>query len=65
MYSRGAEDILNDMIDVLYRDVGNACFDTAYLTRKICNMISKMGGTPYIKPKSNTISKSHGSHSWR
>ena len=59
------EDILNDMIDVLYRDICDACFDAAYLTRKICNMISKMGGTPYIKPKSNTISKSYGSHSWR
>ena len=59
------EDILNDMIDVLYRDIGDVCFDAAYLTRKICNMVSKMGGTPYIKPKSNTISKSYGSHSWR
>ena len=24
-----------------------------------------MGGTPYIKSKSNTTSKSYGSHSWR
>ena len=59
------EDILHDVIGVLCRDIDDACFDAAYLTRKICNMLSKMGGTPYMKPKPNTISKSYGSHSWR
>ena len=39
------EYILNDMTDALYRDIGDACFDAAYPTRKTCTMISKMGST--------------------
>ena len=59
-------DILKDMADSMYWNIGDACFDSAYLSREICNIISKkMGRTPYIKPKRNTTAKSKGSNSWR
>ena len=59
-------DILNGMADSMYRNVGDACFDSAYLARDICDIISKkMGRAPYIKPKRNTTAKSRGSHPWR
>lgn len=59
------EEILTSMVETISGKIGDACFDSAYLTRKICNLISKMGGTPFIKPKSNTISNSRGSYSWK
>ena len=58
-------DILKDMVNSMYYHIGDACFDSAYIAREICNLISKMGGTPYVKPKSNTTAKSKGSRSWR
>ena len=59
------EKILAGMVGTMDSKIGDACFDSAYLTRKICNLISSMGGTPFIKPKSNTTPKSRGSHSWK
>ena len=59
-------DTLKGMADSMYWNVGDACLDSAYLARGICDTISKkMGRTPYIKPKRNTSAKSMGSHSWR
>ena len=59
------ERILTSMADTMAGKIGDVCFDSAYLTRSICNLISNMGGTPFIKPKSNTTPKSLGSHSWK
>ena len=59
------ERILASMVDTMAGKIGDVCFDSAYLTRKICNLISSMGGTPFIKPKSNTTPKSRGSRSWK
>lgn len=42
------------------------CADKAYLSRKICNLISKHGGRPYISIKKNiTKIRSQGSKAWR
>ena len=59
------ERILTSLVDVMGGKIGDVCFDLAYLARKICNLISNMGGTPFIKPKSNIIPKSGGSYSWK
>lgn len=54
-------DILKEVADSLYGNIGDVCFDSVYLSREICNLISETGGIPYIKLKSNTMTKSKGS----
>lgn len=39
--------------------------DPGYLSRKNCEIIEKVGGTPYILPKKNSRSLSRGSTAWR
>ena len=46
--------------------LGRLCADKAYLSRKICNLIAKHGGRPYISIKKNiTRIRSQGSKAWR
>ena len=46
--------------------LGRLCADKAYLSRKICNLIAKHGGRPYISVKKNvTKIRSQGSKAWR
>ncbi len=40
---------------------GDGRFDSAYLSRKPCNLLKDLGPEPFIKPKSNTTSNSKGS----
>ena len=54
-------DTLKEVADSLYENIGDTYFDSACLSREICNLISETGGTSYIKPKSTTIAKSKGS----
>ena len=44
---------------------GDGCFDSAYLSRKLCNLLRDLGLEPFIKPKSNTTSNSKGSWAWK
>lgn len=44
---------------------GDATFDSAYLTRRLCNLLKDLGWTPIIKPKSNTVSNAKGSWAWK
>jgi hypothetical protein len=44
---------------------GDACLDPAYLSRRNCNLISKIGRSPIIKPKRNTTIRKRGSQPWR
>lgn len=47
-------------------DLGRLCADKAYLSRKICNLIAKHGGRPYISIKKNiTKIRAQGSKAWR
>lgn len=42
------------------------CADKAYLSRKICDLIAKHGGRPYIAIKKNVVRiRSKGSKAWR
>jgi transposase len=48
------------------KDLGRLCGDKAYLSRKICNLIAKHGGVPYISVKRNiTKIRAKGSKAWR
>jgi transposase len=42
------------------------CADKAYLSRKICNLVAKYGGEPYISIKRNVVRiRAQGSKAWR
>ena len=48
------------------RDLGRLCADKAYLSRKICDLIAKHGGKPYISIKKNVVRiRAQGSKAWR
>jgi transposase len=48
------------------RDLGRLCADKAYLSRKICDLIAKHGGRPYISIKKNVVRiRAQGSKAWR
>jgi transposase len=39
--------------------------DSAYLSRRNCDLIEAIGAKPYIKPKKNSTARSHGSRAWK
>jgi len=43
------------------------CFvgDPGYLSRKNCKLVADKGGTPYIKPKKNSLMKAKGCWPWK
>jgi transposase len=46
--------------------LGRLCADKAYLSRKICDLIAKHGGRPYISIKKNVVRiRAQGSRAWR
>jgi transposase len=48
------------------KDLGWLCADKAYLSRKICDLIAKRGGVPYISIKKNVVKiRAQGSKAWR
>lgn len=48
------------------RSLGRLCADKAYLSRKICNIIARHGGEPYISIKRNIVRiRSKGSKAWK
>ena len=47
------------------QDVEAVAADSAYLSRRNCDLIEDIGAKPYIKPKRNSTARSHGSKAWR
>lgn len=46
--------------------IGRLCGDKAYLSRKICDLIARHGGKPYISIKKNVVRiRAQGSKAWR
>jgi len=39
--------------------------DAGYLSRKNCRLVAEKGGTPYIKPKKNSLMKTKGCWPWK
>jgi len=46
-------------------DVEAVAADSAYLSRRNCDLIEAIGAKPYLKPKKNSTGRSHGSKAWR
>jgi len=57
--------ILERLLKHMPKGSGELCADSAYLSRKNCNLIAKKGRRPYIKPKKNTMVRARGSQAWR
>ena len=56
---------MREMLELFKGADGDATFDSAYLSRKMCTKLAALGMTPFVRPKSNTTSKSKGSHAWK
>jgi len=46
-------------------DIESFVADAGYLSRKNCRLIAERGGTPYIKPKKNSLMKAGGCYPWK
>lgn len=46
-------------------DIEAVAADSAYLSRRNCDLVEAIGAKPYIKPKKNSTARSHGSKAWR
>jgi len=57
--------MLKDLLKGIEKGEGILCADSAYLSRRNCDLIAMNGRTPYIKPKKNTQVKARGSQTWR
>ena len=57
--------MLKDLLKGIEKGNGILCADSAYLSRRNCNLIAKKGREPYIKPKTNSKMKAKGSQTWR
>jgi hypothetical protein len=57
--------ILSRLLKAIPKGSGDTCLDSAYLSRQNCNLISKKGRNPIIKPKRNTTIRKRGSQPWR
>ena len=54
------------LLTFIKNNLGRLCADKAYLSRKICNMIAKCGGEPFISIKKNIVRvRSKGSKAWK
>lgn len=57
--------VLKGLMKHIQKGFGDFCLDSAYLSRKMCNMIVRIGRMPFIKPKKNTCRNARGSQAWR
>ena len=57
--------MLKTLLHPIPKSSGDLCADSAYLSRRNCNLITRKGRTPIIKPKRNTTIRKHGSQPWR
>lgn len=54
------------LLSFIKNNLGRLCGDKAYLSRKICNLIAKRGGEPFISIKKNIVKvRSKGSKAWK
>lgn len=54
-------EVLLDVVDEIECFVG----DAAFLSRRNCRLVAEKGGTPYIKPKKNSLVKARGCWPWK
>ena len=54
------------LLSFIKNNLSILCADKAYLSRKICNLIAKCGGEPFISIKKNIVKvRSKGSRAWK
>lgn len=54
------------LLSFIKNNLGRLCADKAYLSRKMCNLVAKYGGEPYISIKKNVVRiRAQGSRAWR
>jgi transposase len=54
------------LLSFIKNNLGWLCADKAYLSRKICNLVARYGGEPYISIKKNVVRiRAQGSKAWR
>ena len=46
-------------------DIEYLVADAGYLSRRNCTLVAEKGGTPYIKPKKNSLMKGYSTHAAR
>jgi transposase len=49
----------------IHGEIGDVCADKADSCRENAKLVSKMGGSPFLMPRSNASSKAKGSHAWK
>mgnify|MGYP001773817891 CR=1 FL=1 len=57
--------LLEKLLKNIPKGCGDFSADSAYLSRKICNLIRMKGRIPFINPKKNSLVKKRGSQAWR
>ena len=57
---------LGNLLESLHiDDIEAVAADSAYLSRRNCDIVEALGAKPFIKLKCNVKGKSHGSFAWR
>ncbi|MDA4131626.1 MAG: transposase [Thaumarchaeota archaeon] len=57
--------IFRTLLKRVHGEIGDVCADKADSCRENATLVSRMGGNPFLMPKSNASSKAKGSHAWK
>jgi len=49
----------------VHGEIGDVCADKADACREYAKLVSRMGGKPFLMPRSNASSNAKGSHAWK
>ena len=64
-YKSDAVQLRNLLKSLPIDDIEAVTADSAYLSRRNCDLIEAKGAKPFIKPKQNVKGRSHGSKAWK
>jgi len=64
-YKNDAVQMKNLLASLPLDDLEAVAADSAYLSRRNCDLIEAKGAKPFIKPKRNIKGRSHGSKAWK
>lgn len=49
----------------VHGEIGDVCSDRANVSRENAKLVSRLGGKPFLMPRSNASSKAKGYYAWR
>jgi transposase len=64
-YKNDAVQLKNVLASLPIDDLEAVAADSAYLSRRNCDLIEAKGARPFFKPKQNVKGRSHGSKAWK